>query len=66
MKEVESTYITLTNILKELREHDINIIMGQFKKGEDRTSDRMGPHGLRVGNKTGDTLEVFVANEHLV
>lgn len=67
-EEVENMYTTLNKILKELKNHDTTIVMGDFnsKLGEGHTSDVVGPYGLGERNKRGDTLETFAVTNELV
>lgn len=67
-EDVDQFYKQISDIIKPLPQHDINIIMGDFnaKLGKGRTGEHIGDFGLGERNERGDTLSAFAAEHDLI
>uniref|UniRef100_A0A8D8X189 Craniofacial development protein 2 n=1 Tax=Cacopsylla melanoneura TaxID=428564 RepID=A0A8D8X189_9HEMI len=67
-EEVFEFYQSINEILKDLKQEDVTIVMGDLnaKLGSGRTSEVVGAWGLGERNPRGDELEIFAEMNKLV
>lgn len=65
--ECEKFYDDVTSVLKLVKRHEVNIIMGDLnsKVGDQRVQNIVGPFGLGVRNDRGDMLIDFCIKHNL-
>ena len=65
---IEEWYDQLRQIVKQLKKHEVNLIIGDFnaKVGQGRVLDIVGEHGLGSRNERGDRLIEFCQEENLM
>lgn len=65
--EIEAFYNELKQLLRLTKEHEINLILGDFnsKIGEGRCEELVGPYGLGIRNDRGERLYQFCQEENM-